>query len=433
MASVPPTNTPNPVALCNDPCCQQHASDQALIRGARDLAHSYKEGEISRSGWTGRSCAAKAPEMATIADRFERYGKAIPSARAANNLNKLKDADSGDVTEQCLERLPLNALELNRALGIDSSSTNALTSLDLRDDTTGYRTAIYRSKADGRLIVVSRDTQPDSLVDWKTNIYNGDGKHTAQYESARKMANKLNAAGVQFDIGGYSKGGGIGQEMGLLSPNSNVYVFNSAGLPKASLERTGQANFESLEQRTSSFSAEGDFLTFMNETKDSQKDVENARFLLTHLKGETDWSMDPMKIEFLDPEHRALEEQLKIQLQSGNRNIDPVLQSKLFEKRGKLKEELEGKDGLYAKIEEIIRHASSNTSEDGLFPPVRSSRKETIPGSMSKFGWVNGASSANARFGKLVQHLMSNVLGPMEEVIKGDRETLEDFLKDCGL
>ncbi len=412
----------SPTQPCNNPCAQQRQDDIALANNARELADAYAAGEVSRPGPNGQICARRAAEMRQRADRFDRYGAAIPSARAANDLNQLGDDDDGPVNSPCLERLPLDADALNRELGIPPGSPNAITPNDLRNDTTGHRAAIYRSQTDGRLIMVSRDTQRRSLVDWKTNIENGRGFDTDQYASTRRLATKLNASGQNFDIGGYSKGGGLAQEAGLISPNSNVYVFNSAGLNDASLARTGQGSFDSLASRTSAFNAEGDFLTFMNETDDAGREVRNAQFLRDHLAGEADWSLNPMEIQYQNPAHAAL----RSQRSRGRPNVRDAQRAaqRAFEAE---------RDEFLESVDQMIADAEATPGFDGLFPPVRSGRpSETIPGSMSSVGQVSGARSEEARFGKLAQHQMSNVLGPMENVLEDDRTTLQHFMSGCG-
>lgn len=412
----------SPVQPCNDPCAQGRQDDIALANGARDLSEGYESGAVSRGGHQGRTCAQRAPDMKAVADRFDRYGAAIPSARAANDLNQLGDDDTNDASAPCLERLPLEADALNRELGIPPGSPNAITPNDLRNDTTGHRAAIYRSRTDGRLIMVSRDTQRRSLVDWKTNIENGQGFDTDQYASTRRLATKLNASGQNFDIGGYSKGGGLAQEAGLISPNSNVYVFNSAGLHDSSLLRTGQGSFDSLASRTHAFNAEGDFLTFMNETRDAGREVRNAQFLRDHLAGEADWSLNPMEIQYQNPAHAAIrgrDFRRNPEMRAAQRAAQQAFQADRAE--------------FLASVDQMIADAEASPGFDGLFPPVRSNRpSETIPGSMSRVGQMSGARSEEARFGKLAQHQMSNVLGPMEDQLEEDREALQNFLRSCG-
>lgn len=416
-----------PAQCCPDPCADNRAADQRLTRGAKDLASAYQQGTIANrraGGRGGMNCASAAPQMQQVANRFERYGNAIPSARAANDLNQLGDRANAPVTGPCLERLPLNADALNRELGIPPGSPNAITPNDLRNDATGHRAAIYRSQTDGRLIMVSRDTQPDSLVDWKTNIQNGQGLDTDQYAATRRLATKLNASGQNFDIAGYSKGGGLAQEAGLLSPNSNVYVFNSAGLHEASLRRTGQSNFASLQRRTHSFSAENDFLTFMNTTTDPAREVRNAQFLRTHLAGEMSGSINPMTIKYSNPAHRALAGR------AAGRNANVAAAQAAANRAFQA-----DRAAFLASVDEMIAGAAATPGYDRLFPPVRSSTHDTVPGRwglMSSVAGSTGASGDEARLGKLVQHKMSQVLGPMEAQLNDDRAALQRFLRSCG-
>jgi hypothetical protein len=191
--------------------------------------------------------------------RFNRYRDALPYARATQDLNELGDdqdneAKRGEREKKCLTLLSGSAANLNASLGLPEGT---IRDEHLRDDTTGFRAAVYRSEMDGRYILVARDTQPPSLVDWKTNTDNGAGRDTAQYQSMRELAGLLNKKGVDFDIAGYSKGGGLAQEAGLVSPESEVRVFNSAGLSQESLSagRTGASSFDSLMARTRSFRA----------------------------------------------------------------------------------------------------------------------------------------------------------------------------------
>lgn len=161
----------------------------------------------------------------------------------------------------------------NAALGLPEGT---IKDADLRNDKTGCRAALYRNESNGKLIRVPRDTQPDSLVDWKTNIDNGQGKDTKQYSAMRDLSGKLAKNNISFDLSGYSKGGGLAQEGALKSPKSKVVVFNSAGLNDASLARTGNSSFDSLISRTQAYCAEGDFLTFMNQTTNPDKQITNA-------------------------------------------------------------------------------------------------------------------------------------------------------------
>jgi hypothetical protein len=398
MGGFSQSTPPKACQRCVNACIDQKAKDEILIYGARERAKVVKQRKQ-----TGSICDNMAGQVGEASGRLERYGAALPGARAARDLNELGNKNSGPVNQPCLTRLPLDAAGANKALGIDPKSKNALIDRDLRDDTTGYRSALYRDETNGQIILVSRDTQPDSLVDWKTNIDNGQGRDTAQYRSVRGLSSKLAANGTSFDIAGYSKGGGLAQEAGLVSPKSQVYVFNSSGLHPNSLARTGNANFNSLTSRTHAFSAEQDFLTYMNNTNDPAAQLKNAQFLRSHLAGDP-W-VAPMKLTHLNPADAT----------------------------GPPSAAFAGaKKALMADLDQMIANRSV------AFPPVRAASKETIPGSMSSQGWAAGATRSGPTLGKLAQHQISNVVGtegkpgPMEKQIAADRATLQKFRAQCG-
>ena len=65
------------------------------------------------------------------------------------------------------------------------------------------------------------------------------------------------------------------------------------------------------------------------------------------------------------------------------------------------------------------------------FPPVRAAQQETIPGSDSVIGNLLGADKPGPNLGKLNQHLMKNVLGPLQDKVEADRKELQAFLQSC--
>lgn len=152
---------------------------------------------------------------------------------------------------------------------------------------------MYRDESTGKLILVARDTQAKSLVDWQTNILNGQGKDTKQYAAMRELSGRLKDKNIDFNVAGYSKGGGLAQEAALINPKAQAYLFNASGLHENSLSRTGTTDFKSLESRTQAFSASNDFLTFMNETIDPQQQIENSQFLRRELAGDNRSAPDP--------------------------------------------------------------------------------------------------------------------------------------------
>ena len=403
-----------PCAAC---CRADHAKDDELSQAssARIAALTGQRGPIDAasvpaaasgapSGRVNSDCAQQARGLAPVVQRFDRYREALPSARAAADLNELGDK-SGDEpsTKPCLTRLPVQAEKLNAALGV---APGTIKDTDLRNDDSGFRAALYRDEGTGKMILVPRDTQPDSLVDWQANIRNGLGIDTPQYKAMRSLTSKLAANDQVFDIAGYSKGGGLAQQAGLMSGLSQVRLFNSAGAPDDMLAWTGQTDFDSLTSRAKSFSSEGDFLTFMNTTTDPGQNIINSRFLQRELAGEGP-GLNPINIKVRNPQMRGA--------------TDPQFAS-----------------DKQAYMDELVDHindmqATYDTGgEVQSFPAVRAASKEVIQGSMTLVGKLLGAGSDQPTLGKLAQHKMGVVLGALENTASGDRQRLQDFMKQCG-
>jgi hypothetical protein len=124
------------------------------------------------------------------------------------------------------------------------------------------------------------------------------------------------------------------------------------------------------------FSAEQDFLTYMNNTNDPAAQLKNAQFLRSHLAGDP-WPA-PMKLTHLNPADAT----------------------------GPPSAAFAGaKTALMGDLDRMIANRSV------AFPPVRAVSKETIPGSMSNTGWLGGATRSGPTLGKLAQHQISNVVG----------------------
>jgi hypothetical protein len=401
---------------CSSPCASGQAADDRLSDASAARIQSLTGEAVPTNAGPdapqqppvpadASACAKKASTLAPVLQRFNRYRDALPSARAATDLNQLGDK-AGDKASSmpCLTRLPTDGAGLTQALGLPPGS---IADSDLRDDTTGFRAAMYRDESTNSLILVPRDTQPDSLVDWETNTRNGTGLDTEQYTQMRQLTGTLKNDGVDFDLAGYSKGGGMAQEAGLVNTDAGVTVFNSAGLHDNSLTRTGTDDFDSLTSRTKAFSAKGDFLTYMNNTTDPQQNLTNARFLRQELAGEGP-GINPINIKTIDP---------------ATRSAKP------------------GADFVQAKqdyLKELDDHIASTQSalDEGRavegFPPVRAGMKETINDSGSFAGNLLGANSDQPTLGKLYQHKTDGVLDSLESNVKDDRKTLQSFLSKCG-
>ena len=409
---------PDGVQQCSSPCKAAKSADNQLSLSVQKRVESFtgKPEQATGNPPADKSpslisadsspCKKRAAALGPTLRRFNRYREALPYARAASDMNKLGDDPKPPKTDEpkqpkgpCLTRLPVNAAALCRKLGLQPGT---IESEDLRNDTTGFRAATYRDEANGKLILVARDTQPTSLVDWQTNTRNGEGKYTDQYSAMRKLSFRLTNNDVSFDLAGYSKGGGLAQEAALFNPTAKAFVFNSAGIPDVSVGRNGNLDIRSLDSRTTSFSAENDFLTYMNNTKDPNMQVENVKFLKRELEGKNRYLVTPMKIDHRNPELSSAKN-------------DPTFKDELGDYLTELDDKIKGMEANVASGRTVY-----------AFPPVRAGQQETINGSSLNSG------SEGPNLGKLAQHQTKNVLDPMEKTMKDDKQTLKNFLACCG-
>jgi hypothetical protein len=111
-------------------CCKaDHAADDQLSRGSAtriaaltgqrgpsNAASSPATASGAPSGRVNSDCAQQARTLAPVVQRFDRYREALPSARAAADLNELGDKAGDEPSKKpCLTRLPVDAPCLNAA------------------------------------------------------------------------------------------------------------------------------------------------------------------------------------------------------------------------------------------------------------------------------------------------------------------------------
>jgi hypothetical protein len=277
----------------SDSCvpCERARAAKNLYEERKRLVAAARE-KLQRERESGKSSQELAAVGAAI-DRFDRDTEAMIRAEAAENVYDQSKAVDG------LTNLSQDLAKLNAQLGLPEN--NGLTARDFNDPESGFRAALYKSEANGRYILAFAGTDPNALSDWETNIDNGLGLETEQYKMARELAAKLTAAGVDFDITGHSKGGGMATDAGLVAPQAKIWTFNSAGLNPNAPSIAGAPDFGDLESRTQAFHNQGDFLTLLQTEKDPEKQIANAEMLRKRLSG-GEWGPSPLKITKMNPD-----------------------------------------------------------------------------------------------------------------------------------
>ena len=122
---------------------------------------------------------------------------------------------------------PLTDAQFNQ-VGIDPAlRTNA---------SSGFDADIY-TDGNGRYVLAYRGT--DAGKDWATNLGQGLGFETAQYNQAMQLARQAKVAfGDELVVTGHSLGGGLAA-VGAASIDAPAVTFNAAGVKDVTLERAG--------------------------------------------------------------------------------------------------------------------------------------------------------------------------------------------------
>ncbi len=142
----------------------------------------------------------------------------------------------------------------------------------MHDKKSGYDAAIYTDN-DGRYVVAFRGT--DQAKDWKTNLGQGAGFSTSQYNLAAELGTKSKAAfGENVAFVGHSLGGGLAAiamasttEKG--QPGVPGMTFNAAGLTNATMREHGldpaAIKREAENGQVRNYQVKGEILTHVQE------------------------------------------------------------------------------------------------------------------------------------------------------------------------
>ncbi len=106
----------------------------------------------------------------------------------------------------------------------------------MSDKKSGFDAAVYTDN-DGRYVVAFRGT--DAAKDWKTNLGQGLGFETTQYNLAVQLGSQAKVAfGDNVAFVGHSLGGGLASAA-MVATDSPGMTFNAAGLTDKSMTRLG--------------------------------------------------------------------------------------------------------------------------------------------------------------------------------------------------
>jgi len=200
---------------------------KALIEAARARAAHLPEGPERQ-------------RLLAAADRLERNNHSVEMARLSQSVYDDAGAPEG------WRRVPPEEMP------------PGLRDQVWEDKDSGFYAAMFESE-EGKKVLVFRGT--NEAKDWKTNIPQGIGLETDQYNHAHRLGQATrNTYGREgFEIAGHSLGGGLAS-MAVVSSGARGTTFNAAGLHPRTARRVG-ADASLGDQLIDTYAVEGEVLT----------------------------------------------------------------------------------------------------------------------------------------------------------------------------
>ncbi|EYF08096.1 type VI secretion system tip protein TssI/VgrG [Chondromyces apiculatus] len=204
------------------------AERNALIADARKRADALPPNSPERK------------RLLDAADRLERNNHSVEMARLSQDVYKDSGAPEG------WRRVPPEEMP------------PGLRDQVWEDKDSGFYAALYESE-DGKKVIAFRGT--NEAKDWKTNIPQGIGLETDQYNEAHHLGQAMrNTYGPNgFEITGHSLGGGLASQA-VVTSGARGTTFNSAGLHPRTARRLG-ADFSQGADLIDTYGVAGEVLT----------------------------------------------------------------------------------------------------------------------------------------------------------------------------
>lgn len=133
----------------------------------------------------------------------------------------------------------------------------------LTNKQSGFGAAIFESKINGETMLTYRGTNNavTGKQDWLTNLKQGSGLETEQYNQAMRLASRTqDIYGDDLSIVGHSLGGGLASA-GVAVTGQPGYTFNSAGLHPNTVKRQGGLSIDAVSDLITTQAVKGEVLT----------------------------------------------------------------------------------------------------------------------------------------------------------------------------
>ncbi|WDE06296.1 DUF2974 domain-containing protein [Thalassomonas viridans] len=221
--------------------------ETALTATQRKVRYRQRKALIART--------EGAPEIALARERLAFNNDNILRAEAAQYVYRVDEFNREFIKELPAAPVGLELLDPQQIPGMENAVFTS--------EETGFGAALFKSTINDETMLTFRGTNNGvtGKKDWATNLNQGVGKETKQYNQAMKLALQARyAMGDSVNIVGHSLGGGLASAGVAVSGNKG-YTFNAAGLHPATAKRYGGLSNDETSKLITTQAVEGEVLT----------------------------------------------------------------------------------------------------------------------------------------------------------------------------
>ena len=200
------------------------------------------------------------PDVSEANERLDFNNDNIIRAEAAEYVYALDKYNRGNSEPRPKPPTGLKALDPKEITGLENAT--------FASEESGFGAALLESKINGETMLTFRGTHNGSTgrKDWPTNIQQGLGFETEQYNQAMDLSRqaKQSQLGKEFSLVGHSLGGGL-TSAGVAVTGQQGYTFNSAGLHASTAARQGGMSNPQASQHIQTQTVEGEMLSMVQQ------------------------------------------------------------------------------------------------------------------------------------------------------------------------
>ena len=223
------------------------------IKSAKELTQRAKEVAVRINDPAQR---AELVERFGSEEAFDDYVNAYKAALTAEDVYlNYSSTSSEEMAKVILMKEALGAFGIERV--VNPSINQAVFS-----GPSGFYGALYHDRTAESYSVIFRGTEGTQVNDLLTNLANGVGLPTAQYQQAIKLAQAVQEHpiyGQNLSVGGHSLGGGLAT-IAAAATGLNLTTFNAAGVSQSAAESLS-VNLNNIGENSSAYYLTGDILS----------------------------------------------------------------------------------------------------------------------------------------------------------------------------